>query len=259
MIASRSIQSLYMSDTIQPLCQQASDHLVATRYLEAEQLLVRAEAMAWADRDWDALHRLYMPLQECRRQRRQVAMDGAVQLDFVAEAPNQTIDVDRIARDIPRGQVLVAGFGTLAPAEKLRAIAATENLYLDAFLAAAYRIGGQTLIVIVPTPGITLPAPEQMTLDALLRKLPPHTIALPAADLPKGLQKGTTQTAARTMALWEQLHLPFLAAADATVDPIARMAGYRNTLGVDYACELAHQRLSDVARNLLIAQQRSPR
>lgn len=248
-----------MSDTIQSLCQQASDHLVATRYIEAEQLLVRAEVMAWNNRDWDALHRLYMPLQEARRQRRQVAMDGTVQLDFIAEAPQQSIDVERIARDLPRGQVLVAGFGTIAPAEKLRAIAATENLYLDVFLGAAYRIGGQTLIVIVPTPGVTLPAPEQMTLDTLLRKLPPHSITLPASELPKGAHKGTTQTAVRTMALWEQLHLPFLAAADATVDPVARMQGYRKTLGVDYACELAHQRLSDVARGLLVAQRRGTR
>jgi hypothetical protein len=52
------------------------------------------------------------------------------------------------------------------------------------------------------------------------------------------------------MTLWERLHAPFLAAADAQSDPIRKMDLYRRTIQVDYACELAHQKLSDVAKNL---------
>ena len=52
------------------------------------------------------------------------------------------------------------------------------------------------------------------------------------------------------MALWERLYAPYLAAADAEVDPVAKMEGYRQTIRVDYACELAHQKLSDVAKAL---------
>jgi hypothetical protein len=52
------------------------------------------------------------------------------------------------------------------------------------------------------------------------------------------------------MALWERLAAPFLAAADSSVDPIARVVGYRQTIRVDYACELAHQHLSDLAKTM---------
>jgi hypothetical protein len=50
--------------------------------------------------------------------------------------------------------------------------------------------------------------------------------------------------------MWERLHAPFLASADMQVDPIQKMEGYRKTIRVDYACELAHQKLSDVAKSL---------
>jgi hypothetical protein len=52
------------------------------------------------------------------------------------------------------------------------------------------------------------------------------------------------------MDIWEKLSNPFLASADSLLDPIARMEGYRQTIRVDYACELAHQKLSDTARKL---------
>ena len=34
------------------------------------------------------------------------------------------------------------------------------------------------------------------------------------------------------------------------VDAVRRIEHYRNTIRVDYACELAHQKLSGVAREL---------
>jgi hypothetical protein len=52
------------------------------------------------------------------------------------------------------------------------------------------------------------------------------------------------------MAMWEELAAPFLATADGASDPIARAVGYRQTIKVDYACELAHQRLSDLAKGM---------
>jgi hypothetical protein len=54
------------------------------------------------------------------------------------------------------------------------------------------------------------------------------------------------------MSIWERLHTPFLAAADMRVDPVQKMEGYRQAIRVDYACELAHQKLSDTARTLLV-------
>jgi hypothetical protein len=52
------------------------------------------------------------------------------------------------------------------------------------------------------------------------------------------------------MSIWEQLHAPFLAAADAQVDPLRRIHAYRRAIEVDYACELAHQKLSAAAREV---------
>jgi hypothetical protein len=52
------------------------------------------------------------------------------------------------------------------------------------------------------------------------------------------------------MSMWERLHAPFLAQADMTHDPEQKIEAYRRTIAVDYACELAHQRLADVARAL---------
>jgi hypothetical protein len=50
------------------------------------------------------------------------------------------------------------------------------------------------------------------------------------------------------MAMWEQLHAPYLAAADAEGDLLRKMEAYRKTIRVDDACELAHQNLATTAR-----------
>ena len=44
-------------------------------------------AEAWRHRDWDTLARLYMPLQEARRQRRQRCGEGTVALDLAGPIP----------------------------------------------------------------------------------------------------------------------------------------------------------------------------
>ena len=53
------------------------------------------------------------------------------------------------------------------------------------------------------------------------------------------------------MDLWEQLHSPFLVQADAADDLQSKIPLYELTISVDYACELAHQRLAQTARRLL--------
>ncbi|MCS7032703.1 MAG: hypothetical protein NZ561_01770 [Phycisphaerae bacterium] len=239
------------TEDIQSLCQQGQAHLTAMRYLHAERVLEAAEAMALAEEDWDSLARLYMPLQECRRQKRQRCGEGMVRLDWTASAPGDVIDAREVARQIPHGQVLLAGWGSIEPACQLRALAREQNLYLETFLAAVYELaGGARVVAIVPTDEVALPPPEPLPLDTLLRRLPPHSILIPLSELPSGARPGDACTYARTMSLWERLHLPFLSQADATPEPKARIEAYRRTIRVDYACELAHQRLSDTAREL---------
>ena len=242
-----------MIDNLQHLCERGQALLMGLRYLEAESALVQAEAMALRAGDWDTLARLYMPLQECRRQRRLRCGEGVVRLDLLARDASDRLDPQRIVNDHPHGQILVAGWGSFAAAVEVRALARQHGLYLECFLGAVYPLaGGTRCVAIVPTSDVALPPVEpDPPIDRLLARLPPFSLVLAPGDLPTGPQPGNAQTYARTMSLWEKLHLPFLAAADQTTDTRRRIDGYRRTIDVDYACELAHQRLADSARTLL--------
>jgi hypothetical protein len=108
--------------------------------------------------------------------------------------------------------------------------------------------------MIVPLADVALPDPQPRPIDDLVRSAPSHSIVLAESELPTGDRRGDTKTYAEVMAIWERLHLPFLAAADMQADPVLRMEGYRKTIRVDYACELAHQKLSDAAREMIRAE-----
>ena len=221
------------------------------QYLQAEATLEQAEQIAWDRKDFDTLARLYMPLQETRRQRRQRCGEGVVALDLIAQGPNDVLDGRHVVENFPHGQLLVAGWASIQPAMKLRQLQVEHQLYVESFLAAAYPIGSGRAVVIVPLPETPPPGQAPASIDELIRLAPPHSLVYNADELPKGTRKGTWQTYAEVMAMWERLHAPFLAAADMQVDPIQKMEGYRKTIRVDYACELAHQKLSDVAKSLV--------
>ncbi len=245
---------------LQDLCETGQEQLMAMRYLEAEATLAEAEQHAWGTRDWDALSRLYMPLQEARRQRRQRCGEGVVCLDLLAQSPDDRIDARHVLENYPHGQLLVAGWGSIEPALAVRRMQKELGLYVESFLAAVYPISGSgetvsdstpRAVAIVPADDVALPDPEPMTADELARRLPAHSIVLPATELPRGSRMGTTATYGEVMDMWERLHTPFLAAADAEPDLVRRMDGYRRTIRVDYASELAHQKLSDAARQMM--------
>ena len=239
-------------DQLQSLCLQGQEHLMAMRYRAAETALLLAESVALQSEEWDTLSRLYMPLQEARRQRRQRCGEGAIKLDVIAQSVTDVIDPVALAENYPHGQLLIAGWGTIEPARRFRKIAEDQQLYAESFLAAVYPIaGGGRAVAIVPSAKVALPPADEMPIDQLVRRLPPHSIVLPTTELPPGERLGDTATFAHTMSIWERLHLPFLAIADSTRDPRQRIAAYRKTIDVDYACELAHQKLSDTARSVL--------
>jgi hypothetical protein len=236
--------------SLQDLCELGSEQLVEMRYLEAEATLARAEAQAWEKRDWDTLARLYMPLQEARRQRRQRCGEGVVALDLIAQGPNDEVDGRRIVENFPHGQLLVAGWRSLEPAVEVRRLAAEHGLYVETFLGAAFPVGNETVVAIVPLDDAKLPTGEFESIAQLSSQLPKHSMILAGAAIVRGQRKGTTKTFGEVMALWEALHTPFLAEADAESDPASRVERYRLTTRVDYASELAHQKLSDVAHRL---------
>ena len=226
-------------------------------YLACERTLERAERVALEREDFDSLARLYLPLQEARRQRRLRCGEGVVRLDLVAEGTDHALDAAKVLDRYPHGQLLVAGWCSIEPAVRLRRLQRERDLYVETYLAAVYPAGDARAIVIVPTADVALPAGSDESIDALVRRLPAHSIVMGMGALPHGEARGTTETFAHTMSIWERLHAPFLAAADVQVDPLQKVRAYRRTIEVDYACELAHQKLSDAARQL--ARHRRPR
>lgn len=216
---------------LQNLCERGQQLLMRMEYLDAEKALVEADAIATRIEDFDTLARLYMPLQEARRQRRQRAGEGIVRLDLIATSPDVQLDPEQIVARYPQGQLLVAGWQSIEPALRIRDLQRQQNLYLDTFLAAAYRDDSGIVVRVLP---------EALASEAM-------SITFRLDELPKGERKGTWQTYAEVMDIWERLHRPYLAAADAGADPVQKIAGFRRTIEVDYACELAHQKLSAVA------------
>jgi hypothetical protein len=191
-----------------------------------------------------------MPLQEARRQRRQWCGDGAFVTHTLQGPTNQPLNAAKIAEEFPRGQIIAAGHATIEPALALRKIAADRQLYLDVPLAATYRIGNGIAVLFVPTPDVALPHGDVETIDELLQQSPPHSVLLPAPHLPRTQERGDARTFDFVMDLWESLHRPFLAMAQATTNPRQRLAAFRRTIEVDYACELAHQQFSETCHEL---------
>jgi len=221
-------------DEVQELCERGQEQLMAMDYLRARQTLESAEAAAWDLRDWDTLARLYMPLQEVHRQIRQTCGEGMVVLDLWAASPGERIDAEEILKKYPQGQLLMAGWESIEPALAVRRLARQRSLYVETFLAWSHATEQGVSIVMAPTA------------DASAYPLPEYK----AEEIPKGARKGNSQTYALVMGWWENLHRPFLEAADKENDPVAKMEKYRKTIEVDYACELAHQKLADAAREL---------
>lgn len=236
---------------LQDGCELGQAQLMRMEYLAAQHTLAEAEAIAWHARDFDTLARLYLPLQEARRQRRQRCGEGIVCLDLVAESADDDLLGRHIVDNYAHGQLLIAGWGTVQPALEVRRLADEYDLYLETFLAAAYPlIDGGRAIIIMPLADCDLPSPEPRTLEELRKVLPTDSLLLRDTQLPTGSLRGTAETYATVMELWEQLHTPLLARADAQTDLILRVEGYRTAIAADYACELAHQKLSDTAKTL---------
>ncbi|HSV13959.1 MAG TPA: hypothetical protein VLI90_06840, partial [Tepidisphaeraceae bacterium] len=136
-------------EQLQEQCELGQRQLMATEYLDAIDTLAAAEAVAWANRDYDTLARLYMPLQEARRQARQRCGEGTVRFDIIARAPGDAIDPEQLPN---HGQLLVAGWASMEPALRVRAIARERQQYVETFLAAAFPVAGSAdpAIVVVP-------------------------------------------------------------------------------------------------------------
>ena len=148
-------------DSLQSLCERGQTELIATDYLDAENTLQRAESIAVQAGDLDALSRLYMPLQEARRQRRQRCGEGTIHMSLVARGPEDSeIDPVRLIEQYPHGQLLIAGWGSITPGIEFRKLAHARSLYVETYLAAVFQVDGQQVIAIFPSDESLLPPPE---------------------------------------------------------------------------------------------------
>ena len=235
---------------LQSLCETGQQQLMLMDYLAAEDTLVQAERGAVELGDFDTLSRLYMPLQEARRQRRQRCGEGTVHLHLVASGPDDpSVNPEKLIEQYPQGQLLIAGWGTIAPAIQFRRLAWERRLYVETFLAAAYPSAEHGVVVaIVPLETAEMPPVKAYTLHELMGLVHPYSIMQTEEHRVPDVQQGDASTYAQTMRMWEQLHLSFVSDADHMSDSLRKMDAYRKAIAVDYACELAHQKLSAVAR-----------
>jgi hypothetical protein len=245
-------------DELQTQCELGQHELMRMNYIEAERILAAAERVARDQRDFDTLSRLYMPLQETRRQIRIRCGEGDVALDLFPPDPSAPMNADLILESFSFGQLLVAGWGSIDVANDVRRLAHDRGLFLETFLGAVYPTDEGLLIAIVPTDDTLLPDATERSREDLWKHLPPNSLLLRPDELPRGFRRGTTATFAEVASFWERLHLPFLREADAEPDPLRRIELYRRTITVDYACELAHQKLSHTARELARASRGTP-
>lgn len=241
-----------MTRELQELCGQGQDLLERQKYIEAEQALMLAEREALRLRDWDTFSRLYMPLQETRRQRRQRTVDGGViRLDLVSQGPADVIEGRHVLDNYPHGQLLVAGWGSIVPAIQVRKLRGRFKLYVDVFLAAKFPlIGGGHAVVIFPHENVTVPDLSPRRLGDFGKVMPAHSLVLREEELPAGTYPPGDELQ-KTIEAWrKRLYWPFLLDARDTGDARKRVDAYRKVLRVDYACELAHQELAATAHEL---------
>ena len=229
---------------------------MAMRYLEAEATLVAAEKIAWDRRDFDTLARgCTCPLQGSLRPPSADSRcgEGMICLDLLARGPDDHLDGEKIVEYFPHGQILVAGWDRSSQRRACPRFAKAREACMWRHFCRGLSDAIRQRIVIVPLPEVRLPGAAGAERGcACWRNCRAQCVIMSESELPHGEHaRGNTETYGRVMALWEKLHTPFLAARpDMQVDPIQKIEGYRKTIRVDYACELAHQKLADVARNL---------
>lgn len=114
---------------IDALMEQASEKLAAMQYLECERLCRRAMALARQAGDFERLSRIVMPLEEARRQRRQIAEDAGVFVIAEKQPPAE------ILQQHPRGcLMLIAPPFEQHDADAVRELIAQRGLFAEVLL-----------------------------------------------------------------------------------------------------------------------------
>lgn len=104
------------STRIDAIMEQASQALVHRRYFEAERLSLQALRKAHAAHDYERIARIVLPLQEARRQKRDIAIDAAREARRSQGSPNAAAGgVFVIADELPTAKQLLPGCYLVCP------------------------------------------------------------------------------------------------------------------------------------------------
>jgi hypothetical protein len=116
------------TDRIDEIMERASHRLTATEYAACEQLCLEALDLARQQEDFDRYARILLPLQEARRQRRQIAADaGVTVLAGPRREPRELIETYTV------GCLLLVRPPYAAEDEhELRRLAVERSLYVEA-------------------------------------------------------------------------------------------------------------------------------
>ena len=163
------------------IMERASEALLALDYPACERLCLEALAEALRTRNYERVARILLPLQEARRQRRQIAVEAGVRvlagprLDperiladhprgcLMLLAPPYSLDDERLVRDLARQRALMVEVLTFDP-ESLR----------QSFEQQMERVG-DAAVASVPA---NLPPDQQVeALAAILERVGDHEIA----------------------------------------------------------------------------------
>lgn len=126
-------------DEIDQIMERASERLAAMRYLDCEALCRRALDLAREREDFDRYARILLPLQEARRQRRQIAVDAGVTVLAGPErsSAEQILDAHRQGC-----LLLIAPPYSEADERAVRELAAERELYVEVLVLEPRRLRG---------------------------------------------------------------------------------------------------------------------
>jgi len=138
---------------------------------------------------------------------------------FDCSGSGDQIPVQRVLEKYSFRPVFFAGWASIQPALEIRRLSAvTDCTSRPSSPPFIQHTEGQVL-AIAPE-NSPLPAPEARPLESLRQLSPPH--AFYRRDSFQGFSPGLLSTYSQVMSMWESIHAPFLAAADAEPDPIKK-------------------------------------
>lgn len=232
------------ADKIDAMMEKASKALVRRQYFVAEKLAASALRRAHHEADYDRMARIILPLQEARRQKRDLATDtGRV---FVVDG------------EIPTGKALVAGCYLVAPprvgvdGRTLREIADEKKVPVVVIVREPESREGLWPIVAVgpvtvrakvkPPKARPVKSPKKPAKGSKAQEPPPVTPAAPALATPT---PEWFTTACETLGDEAILQVP------ATLHAAARVAALMDRLEAHPNHEKLHQRLEEACKEAI--------